>query len=96
MTKPTAHSTRADTEYPTWDDLIAAETNGYSVVSILQRTNPKTSKTRTFARVTGPFPDQKTAQKKAASLRLRWKLWFLDHPGIKLVSVNVEPLWNEL
>lgn len=90
-----AHSNRADTTYPSWEDLLAAEANGFAVVSILETTSQK-GRTRTFVRTVGPFADRKKAQNKAAALRRRWKKLLADRQDPVLLRVVVEPLWDEL
>lgn len=87
-----AYSPSTDTEYPSWDDLVAAEANGYAVVAIVTRPD-----SAPYARTTGPFRDQKTARAQAARLRRRWN----SAPGVGFLygsrlSVRVEPLWKDL
>ncbi|MGW0881333.1 hypothetical protein [Streptomyces sp. NPDC002671] len=93
-----AYSNTTRQTYPSWEKLLAAEASGFAVVILMRQSKPKTGKTRTFTRTVGPFADQKKARSKAAALRRRFARAIEESPGtdIELISVRVEPLWNDL
>jgi hypothetical protein len=91
-----AHSSVTNQTYPCWDDLVAAESNGYAVVVMLRTTSYPPGKTQLLARATRPFEDKKTARTRAASLRRRVARAREDHPLTDVVHVLVEPLWPDL
>lgn len=57
-----AYSDRTNRSYPSWDDLVAAESNGYVVVLNTVRAN-------TVPAVYGPYADK--GQARSARTRLR-------------------------
>lgn len=91
-----AYSSTTDQTYPSWDDLLAVEANGFAVVVIMRTSTLKTGKSRTFARVTGPFADRPAARTEAARKRRKFARVREDYPGTELVAVCVEPLWKSL
>ena len=91
-----AYSSRTDRHYPSSDDLLASETNGFAVVVIMRTVSPKTGKTRTFARTTGPIASRQAARTEPARARRRFVAAHDDFPGTELVAVTVEPLWEQL
>lgn len=80
--------------YDSWDDLVAAEANGWVVVSVLRRKG--LTRERTFARTVGPYENKVAARNRAATLRAKWRRELVDDPTTELLSVNVEPLWKTL
>lgn len=76
--------------YDTWDDLLAAEANGFAVAIILRRPDFD----NTFVRLVGPFNTRREARNKAAVMRKRVREW--STPAVVLVGVHVEPLWKDL
>lgn len=68
MTEVTTEVYSAETQirYDSWDDLVAAEGNGYVVVGVTDRPN-------TVPVVVGPYPDEQEAQKARVRLRRKWK-----------------------
>lgn len=89
-----AHSTNRT--YESWDDLVTAEANGYSVVVMMQRTSAKSGRTQHYSRVFGPFPDRKAARNRAAAARRRWKHAQDRYPDAQLLGVSVECIWADL
>lgn len=84
-----AYSPDTDNTYLTWDELVAAEANGFVVVGTSSRPN-------TVPVVVGPFEDKEEARKAQARLRRKWRTeeqrWHGD--GAK-ITVYVRPLWDE-
>ncbi|MDO4254360.1 MAG: hypothetical protein Q4C81_04320 [Kocuria sp.] len=92
-----AHSTQTDRTYDSWDDLVSEEANGYSVVVMMQSTSAKSGRTQSYARVIGPFADKQKARSKAAAARRAWKRKRDRYPSsVQLLSVSVEPIWDDL
>ena len=93
-----AYSTRTDTRYPSWDALVAAESHGWTVVTVMQQTTAK--RTKVFARVHGLYTGvegHREARKGAARARNRFKAAEKrgEVPrGVTLLTVSVEPVWE--
>lgn len=83
-----AHSGSSGKDYPSWDDLVAAEANGWVAVMIMQL------KTKAFARVVGPFSTKREAQNCGASLRNKFKTSDRRNPDTVLLAVTIEPAWK--
>jgi hypothetical protein len=95
----TAYSPDTGTRYDSWDDLVAAEANGWAVVIMMRETSLKSGRARYYSRAVGPFAVKRLAQNKASSLRARWRRETRERllpSNRELLSVNVEPLWNEI
>lgn len=80
----TCHSNGTGNTYLTWDELVAAEANGYTVVVVSERSN-------TVPAVFGPWPDPAAAHK--AQSRLRRSARKHEHPH--KVKTYVRVLWKE-
>lgn len=78
--------------YETWDELVAAEANGYIAVAIMQERGRR--RTTVYAYAVGPFDTHRKARNAAASLRRKAKREDSDHPSYSLLAVNVRPLWK--
>lgn len=91
-----AYSSTTDQSYPSWDDLLAVEANGFAVVVIMRTSNHRKGKPRIFTRATGPFADRQTARTEAARKRRQFARVREDYPGTELVTISVEPLWKQL
>jgi hypothetical protein len=91
-----ANSTQTDITYDSWDDLVAAEANGYSVLVMMQRTSATSSRTQSYARVIGPFSDKQKARIRAAAVRRAWRRSSSDNPEVVLLGVSVEPIWSDV
>jgi hypothetical protein len=61
----TAHSERTGNTYLTWDELVAAESNGYVVVGLSDRPG-------TYPGVIGPFATKPEAMRAKARCRRKW------------------------
>jgi hypothetical protein len=70
--------------YESYEDLVAAESNGYAVVGVSERP-------RTVPVVVGPFPDKKEAAKAVQRLRRGWS----KHERPHKVHIYVRILWKE-
>lgn len=95
----TAYSPDTGTRYESWDDLVNAEANGWTVIVMLRETSLRSGRHRYYSRAVGPFAAKRLALNKASSLRARWrreKRQNLLPDNRELLSVNVEPLWKEL
>lgn len=90
-----AHSSTTDRTYDSWDDLVAAEANGYVVVVLLRESH--TQLKRIYARVVGPYTDQKRARNKASTLRKKYRRHAKVETHLpELLGVYVEPAWKVL
>lgn len=95
----TTYSPKTGTWYDSWDDLVEAEANGWTVVVMLRETSLRSGRHRYYSRAVGPFADKRLAQNKARSLRARWRRETRQNllpDNRELLSVNVEPLWKAL
>lgn len=81
-------------EYPDQDALVAAEGYGWTVAVVLHRKRANSS--RTYPVVVGVFDTQQEARSKAATMRNRAKKWAEYDPSLSVLSVNVEPIWEDL
>lgn len=91
-----AYSTDTNKRYPSWDALVAAESYGWTVVTVMQKTTAK--RVQTFARTNGLYADQREARKGAARARARFKAAEKRNevpPNITLLTVSVEPIWEK-
>lgn len=79
-----AYSVDTDTHYRSWDELVAAETNGYVVVGVSERLH-------SVPVVIGPYALKSEAQRKQASLRGKWRREEAPHS----VHVYVRLLWKD-
>lgn len=85
----TAYSPDTDSTYLTWDDLVAAEANGWVVVGTSDRPN-------TVPVVVGPFDTKDDARRARVRLRRRWQREENDkNVGQYTISTVVRPLWKE-
>lgn len=94
-----AYSERTDTRYPSWDALVDAESYGWTVVTVMQKTTAK--RVQTFARTNGLYAGvngHREARKGAARARNRFKAQEKRGevpPGVTLLTVSIEPVWEE-
>lgn len=94
-----AYSTKTDTRYLSWDALVEAESYGWTVVTIMQKTTAK--RVQTFARTNGlhtGIEGKREARKAAARARNQFKAAEKRgevEPGVTLLTVTVEPVWEE-
>jgi hypothetical protein len=72
----TTYSDKTGSTYLTWEDYVAAETNGYVVVLV-------TSRSGTAPAVVGPWPTQPEARKAQARLRSKFKREEGPHHTVK-------------
>lgn len=90
---------RTDTRYPSWEALVDAESYGWTVVTVMQKTTAK--RVQTFARTNGlhtGVTGKREARKAAARTRARFKAAEKRGevpPGVTLLTVSVEPVWEE-
>lgn len=61
-----AYSARTDTTYPSWDDLIAAESSGYQVIIVA---SSKITDKVVFANATAGGMTKQQARNKASKMR---------------------------
>ncbi|MGE5612716.1 MAG: hypothetical protein ACM3UO_00375 [Bacillota bacterium] len=83
--------------YDNWDELVAAEANGWCVVVMMSRRAKKSGREQFFARVIGPFDTKREAHNQAQAVRREWRKASARHeiePGTHLLSVGVEPAWK--
>ena len=83
-----AYSQDSGKTYPSWDDLVAAESNGWVVVAIIS--NRKT----TWPWVSGPYQTKREAYNACARLRTRMKKEEADYPD-HTYSLSVRPAWKD-
>lgn len=88
MSDTTAYSERTNTHYPNWDELVAAEANGYVVVAIIS------SEKESWPSVIGPFPSKREANNARVRLRNRLKSKAADHPDASFACF-VRPAWKD-
>lgn len=74
--------------YSSWDDLVAAEANGYVAVAILTRG------ASTWPWVLGPFPTKVEANRARARLRTRIRREAEYRPTASY-SLFVRPAWKD-
>ena len=84
-----AHSNESGRTYDSWEDLIAAEANGYVVVGI----NNAGHKRGPVPVVYGPYPTKAEADR--ARIRLRRQLQQDESVNPNNLSTWVRPLWKE-
>lgn len=82
----TAYSGTTDTRYDSWEDLVAAEANGYVVVGVA--TGPK----YTVPVVVGPMTHEE-AMRRRPTLRSKWKREMGEGWSLK---VFIRPAWKDL
>jgi hypothetical protein len=77
----------------TREEFIAAHANGWVVVYIGRE---KTPKRPIFTNIIGPFDDRPSADRRAASIRGRYRraVRHGDPLDSDMISVNVRPLWK--
>jgi hypothetical protein len=84
-----AYSDTTNTAYDSWDDLVAAEANGYTMTAIIS--NGK----KTWPYVHGPFATQEDARKEARRMRRKFQR---DQRGGRYVHQTyqffIRPLWK--
>jgi hypothetical protein len=88
--------TNSGKEYPSWDALVDAESNGYVAVAILQENTPKKG---LFCWVVGPFPTKREATNAGVRIRAKYKrdLERAGHPLMStLIRVNIRPAWKDV
>ena len=75
--------------YLTWEDLIAAEANGWVVIGTSSRRD-------TVPVVVGPFDTQEDARKARTRLRRKWQREErLEHGSDVKITTHVRVLWKE-
>ena len=79
-----AYSVETDTYYPSWEALVAAEANGYVIVSVSER--PKT-----VPYVVGPFEDHAEAKR----VRVRYHNSAKRAEAPHKVHTYVRTLWKD-
>lgn len=84
-----AYSPATDTHYDTWDELVAAETNGWVATLIAE-----TRKGQAFTFTLGPFDEKRLANNASRRMRALWKK---EEPhNLVLLGITVRPAWKEL
>lgn len=84
-----AYSDDTNTSYESWDDLIAAEANGWAVIAIGQKQCKV--QLRTVAATYGPYESQAEAKAMAAKIRKALKKNPSDYP---VATVTISPIWD--
>jgi hypothetical protein len=84
-----AYSESTNTHYDSWDDLVAAEANGYIVTAVLHRGK------QTWTWSIGPYDDQRLANNAKQRLKTRIKKERDSHPDTELVVITIRPLWKD-
>jgi hypothetical protein len=79
-----AYSEHTGRSYPTWDELVVAETNGFSIVSVSDRPG-------TVPAVYGPYNNREEARKARVRLHRRFKREESPHT----VHTYVRHIWKE-
>lgn len=80
-----AFSTETGIEYPSWDALVEAESNGYVATAVLERGSAIWTWTH------GPTADREDAVRASKKLRANLKK---DPEGARLRIVTVRPAWK--
>lgn len=86
-----AYSASTQREYESWEDLVAAESNGYMVVAII------TKGKQSWPWSIGPFTDRHEAVKARNRLRTRMKRenaqpWYAD----RSFNLFIRPAWKDV
>lgn len=83
-----AYSGTTNKTYPTWDDLVAAESHGYSVTAVITRGN------KTWPYSGGLYPTKAEGNKAKARLMSQWRRTKDDYPGTTY-KMFVRPVWKD-
>lgn len=84
-----AYSVQTGKTYPSWDDLVASEANGFVVTAIVSDGK------RTWPWTTGPFKDKSDANRARARLRTRLKREVAQGTN-RTFQLFVRPAWKDL
>ncbi len=85
-----AYSSDTGRSYPTWDELVSAEANGYCVVAILI-----TDKGRAFPYVKGTYPTNAEAKRAQRRFRRQLKRQLRGSKWPELSGVWIRPIWKD-
>ncbi len=93
MSRPSleAYSVTTGKTYPSFEDLVAAEGNGWVVVAMLR----KSSNGISWPWVCGPYPTKRKGQTAQARLRRHLKRELRDRDDIQLDGVWLRPAWKD-
>lgn len=78
--------------YETYEELLAAEANGFVAVVLLVDTR----RDYHFARVVGPYETRREAKNKTVSLRRLFKKPDAEYAHVHLLGTRVEPVWKDM
>jgi hypothetical protein len=84
-----AYSVSTGKTYPSWDDLVAAEANGFVVTAVIS------DGSRTWTWTVGPFKDKSDANRARARLRTRLKREVAQGTN-RTFQLFVRPAWKDL
>jgi hypothetical protein len=88
-----AYSELTETRYDSFDDLLAAEAAGWTVVVVIKATSAKGNE-RVWPYVMGPFDTKDEARKARTRLKYRYKKEEWKHPRQKAFFF-LEPVWKD-
>lgn len=83
-----AYSSETGKHYDSWDELVAAESNGWLTIALIS--SPK----ETWPYVTGPYDTKEQARNAQSRIRNKIKKEQRDHPDYGF-SVYVRPAWKD-
>lgn len=84
------YSDDTDTSYESWEDLVAAEANGWAVIAVSQKQCKK--QLRTAAAAYGPYESQEEA--KAMAAKIRRELKKDTSSGYTIATTTISPIWD--
>lgn len=89
-----AYSSNTGVSYDSWDDLVAAEANGYLVIAVITQQKPG-KKAKSWPYVVGPFATKAEAERVRTNTRNRWRRereWRYQHQTYRFY---VRPAWKQ-
>ena len=75
--------------YDSWDDLVAAESNGY-VASVILRQGKKV-----WTWTTGPWPTKREGNNARNRLRTKVNKTKAEYPKVEVLGYSVTPAWKD-
>jgi hypothetical protein len=85
----TAYSEDTGLSYESWDALVAAEANGWVVITII------TGVGGSWPWISGPFETKREATNARVRARSKWNRERRDRPDKLTASFFVRPLWKD-
>ena len=86
-----AYSTTTGETYPSWEELVEAEANGWLCIALITGAHKQAGKTWPF--VEGPFPTKREAENARSRMRGKFKREAEHYPG-QTYKFFVRPAWK--